>query len=81
MKISAITKNDLNKLGTHEKDGIRQLRKPLLQAFDIYKSNVNYGVETETAAEKAAIMEWYNKLLNLDKTALENIPEKIKRYL
>lgn len=78
----AITLKDLSKIGANYKDvAIRQLRQPLLEAFDVYKSNINYGVETETAKERAEIVAWYNKLLDKDETALENIPEKIKRYL
>lgn len=60
---------------------IRQLRKPLLAAFDIYKSNVYYGVITETENEHAAVLAWYQDLCDLQLAALENVPEKVKRYL
>ena len=81
MIIKSISKNDLNKLGVYENEGIRQLRKPLLEAFDVYKSNIAYGVESETSTEHLEIIVWYEKLLNKDKDALENIPAKILRYL
>ena len=81
MDIRSINKNDLTKLRSHEVDGIRQLRKPLLKAFDVYKTNVVYGIEKETDVERAEIIAWYNKLLDKDKTALEIIPQKIQRYL
>jgi hypothetical protein len=81
MKIRALNSNDLSALSNHIDDGIRQLRKPLLEAFDVYKSNIAYGVETETESERLIIMTWYKKLLDKDKTALVNIPQKIQRYL
>lgn len=81
MKIRALNSNDLSALSNHIDNGIRQLRKPLLEAFDVYKSNIAYGVETETESERLIIMTWYKKLLDKDKTALVNIPQKIQRYL
>ena len=81
MGIQPITSNDIEKLGEYKLDGIRQLRKPLLEAFDIYKSNIAYGVEDETLDERAQITNWYKSLLDLDSRALEDIPQKIKRYM
>lgn len=76
------TLDDLNKVGIIYRDtAIRQLRKPLLEAFDIYKSNVVYGVDTETEFEKAEIMAWYQDLLDKKESALRNVPLKIQRYL
>ena len=60
---------------------IRQLRKPLLEAFDIYKTNIAYGIEVETDEEKEHILAWYNNLLDKNVDALRNIPNKILRYL
>lgn len=60
---------------------IRQLRKPLLEAFDIYKTNIAYGIEAETDEEKEHILTWYNNLLDKNVEALRNIPNKILRYL
>lgn len=60
---------------------LRALRKPLMEAFDIYKSNVYYGILSETSEEKAEILAWYQELCDLQLTALENVPEKVKRYL
>jgi hypothetical protein len=77
-----LTVKDLNKVGTKYKDtAIRQLREPLLQAFDVYKSNINYGVERETTEERIIIMDWYQDLLDKKETALVNVPLKIQRYL
>lgn len=81
LKIRKITSQDLGNLGDYSNDGIRQLRKPLLEAFDIYKSNVTYGVEVETEEEHLEIMAWYQQLLNLNTQAVDNIPTKIQRYL
>ena len=59
----------------------RQLRKPLLEAFDIYKSNIAYGVCNESEAEHAEVMEWYKRLLDLDEVALTNVPQNVKQYI
>lgn len=66
----------------------RQMREPLLKAFDIYKTNVSYGIETESETERDEIIAWYNALLNLPSTVtasgevdLPETPEKIKYYL
>ena len=78
----AITPQDLNKIGSNYKAvAIRQLRKPLLEAFDVYKSNVAYGVEQETSAEHILIMHWYQDLLDKKENALIDVPLKIQRYL
>lgn len=67
--------------GEFKKQLLRQLRKPLLMAFDVYKSNVNYGVILETEEEKTAVIKWYNKLLDLSSTAFKKVPNSIKKYL
>ena len=77
-----LTVNDLKRLGTNYKDvAIRQLRKPLLEAFDVYKSNIAYGIESESESDKYEILMWYQDLLDKKESALENIPKKIQRYL
>lgn len=58
---------------------LRALRKPLLQAFDIYKSNVSYGIETDNNREE--IIAWYNAILDLDENAIYNPPIEIRRYM
>ena len=76
------TINDLKRLGPNYKDvAIRQLRKPLLEAFDVYKSNIAYGIESESESDKYEILMWYQDLLDKKESALENIPKKIQRYL
>lgn len=60
---------------------LRAKRKRAFQAFDIYKSNVEYGVITETEQEHEAIMRWYLSCLELDQSAIENIPDKVGRYM
>lgn len=77
-----------------ELDYLRALRKPLLQAFDIYKSNVYYGVVTETEEEHAEVLAWYAALLDIGNTnalsravtitaesAIKNVPAGVRRYL
>ena len=41
----------------------RQLRKPLLNALDIYDKNVSKGRITESAEEKATVDKWYKELV------------------
>ena len=61
----------------------REYRKELLEAFDTYKINVQYGIETETIEEHQKIMAWYNSILDLplEIETYKNSPEKIKKYL
>jgi hypothetical protein len=60
---------------------LRAQREPILKAFDIYKTNVQYGIDTETAEEHLIIIMWYQDLLDLKESAFINIPDKIKRYM
>ena len=62
---------------------LRLTRKKLLEAFDKYKSNVNYGIVVEDEYTRAKIVAWYSDLLNLVESAFEeeNIPREIKYYL
>lgn len=64
----------------YELDAKRQLRESLLNAFDIYKGNVNYGTIIETAEEHNIIVSWYRDILDLKDGAFENVPEKVKKY-
>lgn len=77
-----INYEDLEFIGPVYKDiAIRQLREPLLKAFDIYKINVFYGIEKETEEERKKILDWYQSLLDKEDFTLKEIPEKIKKYL
>lgn len=58
---------------------LRAKREPLLQAFDIYKSNVNYGIEAD--ANRTKILKWYKAILDLDEEAINNPPDEIRRYM
>lgn len=85
IKIKKITANDLQDLGQVSAETTanvkRQLREKLLSAFDIYKSNVYYGILTETEEEREGVLEWYQDLCDLEENALKVVPEKIKRYI
>ena len=59
----------------------RYLRTPLLAAFDIYKSNVAYGVEKEDQAQHTRILEWYRSLLELEEDAFTQVPPEITKYV
>lgn len=58
---------------------LRQRREPLLQAFDVYKSNVSYGIEADV--NRVEIITWYNSILDLDEEAINNPPIEIRRYM
>lgn len=63
---------------------LRGLRRPLLEAFDIYRSHVNYGTITEKDGRKDIIINWYKQILDLNEdyiTKEENIPYEILYYL
>ncbi len=62
-------------------EALRTLRAPLLDAFDVYKSNIYYGIVTETEAEHAAVLAWYRGLLDLDVDALAEVPDGVKKYI
>lgn len=61
----------------------REYRTCLFAAFDIYKSNVQYGIESETAEQHVEILNWYDQMLTLPLTRESYVgsPECIKRYL
>lgn len=59
----------------------RQLRKPLLAAYDSHKSTVIYEGKTETAEEKEQVLAWKQDALDLKTEAFKDIPEKVKYYL
>lgn len=60
---------------------LRKKREPLLKAFDIYKSNVDYGIITETDSQHNKIVAWYNKILDLNEDAINNPPSEITKYI
>lgn len=63
----------------YDKNELREKRESILEAFDIYKSNVNYGIEQEE--NKEDIINWYQNLLDLNEMAFNTIPIKIKKYM
>lgn len=79
----AINTNDVEILKdtSAKNEAIRQLREPLLSAFDIYKTNVQYGIEYETELEHQQIVSWYRGLLDLSLDCIENVPYQVKKYL
>lgn len=72
--------NMLNVYGTYS-NYYRSIRKRLLQAFDIYKTNVIYGIINESEEQKKEVLKWYKNILDLEENSLDNVPECIKRYL
>lgn len=62
-------------------DALRALRAPLLDAFDIYKSNVYYGIITETDEQHDEVIAWYQDLCDLKESALAAPPAGIRKYM
>ena len=60
---------------------LRQKRGKLFKAFDIYKSNIEYGLITETDEAHQRIASWYLLALDLDYNAITNYPSELDRYL
>lgn len=79
IKRHRITADDIIHLaGTDiEATAMRQVRKNLLTAFDIWEKAVIRGRETDNRA----VMQWYQDLLDLKTSAFENIPEVIKKHM
>ena len=71
----------LNKNTEEYRNFLRTKRQPLLEAFDIHKTNVSYGICVETEQERKEILDWYYRLLDLDETAIDNPPKEIARHL
>lgn len=63
------------------KNKLRSQREAILTAFDKYKTNVLYGIETETEEQKNEVIEYYNKLLALDEDAINNVPSYLRYYM
>ena len=59
---------------------LRSMRKPLLAAFDIYKGNIRYGLQSETEAEHDSIVKWYTDILDLNPDAINNVPAGVAKY-
>lgn len=55
----------------------RSHRKPLLEAFDKWEKAVLRGRESDDIA----VMEWYQRLLDLNELAFENVPKRIQYFL
>lgn len=63
------------------KEELRLARETILKAFDKYKTNVFYGIEKETEEEKKLMVEWYEKILQLEEEAFTNLPLKVVYYM
>lgn len=65
----------------HSVEVLRKQRAIIFKAFDIYKSNVEYGVVLESEETHSEILSWYLKCLDLDYDAINNVPSEVSRYL
>ena len=72
---------DVEEKETFAKELLRGKRKSLLTAFDTYRTNVQYGDVKETYEQKENLLNWYQRILDLDEEAIDNPPEEITYYL
>ena len=63
------------------KEVLRARRARAFKAFDIFKTNKAVQIVEVSDKRWKDIVKWYNDCLNLDKEAINNIPEEISRYL
>lgn len=67
----------------------RNYRKFVFKAFDIYKTNVIYGIEQENEVQKNLTENWYNEMLNFPESITSDttshnypvLPAYIKKYM
>ena len=76
-----IEDTNLKKEGEQTPEMLRQKRRKLFKAFDIYKTNVSYKLIGETKDRHGEIVEWYQKALDLNEEAINNYPEELNQYL
>jgi len=55
---------------------LREQRSGLLMAFDKWEKAVLRGREVDDES----VMQWYRKLLDLDESAFEDIPARVKYF-
>lgn len=75
-----MTRLTLNREALKEKE-LREKRKPLLDAWDITKSNILFGVDVVTDERKAELLAWYRAILDLDETAISSVPPEVEKYV
>lgn len=63
-----------------ERTELRSERAKAFKAFDIYKTNVQYGIVSETEEAHARIVMWYDACLDLEAEAIRNMPKEIARF-
>lgn len=71
------TQEILLEIEERKKTILREKRKPLLEAFDKWEKAVLRGREVDSSV----VMNWYKRILDLDKTAINTIPNEILYYL
>lgn len=64
----------------HADDAKRQLRKPLLNALDVYDKNVSKGRVVESAEQKEVVDAWYRDICDLNTDAFKTTPDCVKKY-
>ncbi len=82
IKVRKIGQQDAKKFsGEQQKIFLRQIRSEQLKAFDILKTNVNFGIDKLSEKEKEEVMNWYNQALDLSENAILKTPDVLKKYV
>jgi len=63
-------------ISNHRLTNLREQRSGLLMAFDKWEKAVLRGREVDDES----VMQWYRKLLDLDESAFEDIPARVKYF-
>ncbi len=66
-----------DELAERKKSALRARRSVLLSAFDKWEKAVLRGRESDDVA----VMEWYQRLLDLDELAFESIPNRVQYFI
>ncbi len=65
----------------HSTEVLRTKRAKLFKAFDIFKQNVNFGIEEITEERKEIIINWYKRCLGLDYDSIVHYPVELQKYI
>lgn len=60
---------------------LRSERKALLNAWDIFVANVAFGTKAITDERRAELLKWHNDILDLNESAIKNVPAEIVYYM
>lgn len=75
-----MTRLTLNSAFLKEKE-LRKERAPLLEAWDIFKTNKLIGIDKINDLRMRQLIAWYEQILDLNEHAIFNPPDEITKYV